>query len=222
MIDTDPLAVTQMEHRVGRGVPGFPDSERMGGSLLRDAQDFRPSKSGLLLANTWLSPLYYNDEAVQILTYPELNKGSASLEGLLRDRIQSLMIDPPVASQSHSPREIVSGRRRYVCRTFLLAPSMASSRDATVAILIERKQQWVSGFSDVAAEFRLTKRETETIQLLVYGLTSKEIADRMQISPCTVKAFLRFAMAKMGVTTRAGLVGQILVRRLGACGAPVP
>jgi DNA-binding CsgD family transcriptional regulator len=41
------------------------------------------------------------------------------------------------------------------------------------------------------------------------GLTSKELATRMNISPNTVKAFLRLIMIKMGVTTRAGIVGKL-------------
>ena len=42
------------------------------------------------------------------------------------------------------------------------------------------------------------------------GLTSKEVAIRMNISPNTVKAFLRLVMGKMGVTTRAGIVAKLL------------
>jgi DNA-binding CsgD family transcriptional regulator len=45
---------------------------------------------------------------------------------------------------------------------------------------------------------------------LLQGLTSKEIAQRMGISPNTVKAFLRLVMVKMGVSTRSGIVGKIV------------
>jgi DNA-binding CsgD family transcriptional regulator len=41
------------------------------------------------------------------------------------------------------------------------------------------------------------------------GLTSKEVATRMNISPNTVTAFLRLIMVKMGVTTRSGIVGKL-------------
>jgi hypothetical protein len=44
------------------------------------------------------------------------------------------------------------------------------------------------------------------------GLSSKVMADRMDISPNTVKAFLRLIMIKMGVTSRAGIVANILNR----------
>jgi len=45
--------------------------------------------------------------------------------------------------------------------------------------------------------------------LLTLGLTSKEIASRMNISPNTVKAFFRMVMTKMLVSTRSGIVGKI-------------
>jgi DNA-binding CsgD family transcriptional regulator len=45
------------------------------------------------------------------------------------------------------------------------------------------------------------------------GLTSKEIAERMKISPSTVKAFLRLVMVKMSVSTRSGIVGKVLGSR---------
>ncbi len=45
---------------------------------------------------------------------------------------------------------------------------------------------------------------------LVEGLTSKEIAERMQISPNTVKAFIKLVMIKMGVSTRLGVIGKII------------
>jgi len=60
------------------------------------------------------------------------------------------------------------------------------------------------------AEHRLTPREQETVTLLANGLTNKEISARMGVSVNTVKAFMRSVMLKVGVTTRAGVVGRLL------------
>jgi DNA-binding NarL/FixJ family response regulator len=57
---------------------------------------------------------------------------------------------------------------------------------------------------------RLTPREQETVTLLARGLTNKEIGARMGVSVNTVKAFIRSVMLKLGVTTRAGIVGCLL------------
>lgn len=62
----------------------------------------------------------------------------------------------------------------------------------------------------VAEEFHLTVRERETVQFLLKGLTSKEIAIRMEISPNTVKAFLKLVMIKMNVPSRVGIIVKIL------------
>ena len=68
---------------------------------------------------------------------------------------------------------------------------------------------------DLAARFQLTDREIEAVQHLADGLTSKEIAQRMNISPNTVKVFLRLVMLKMGVTTRSGVIGKLVRGPLG-------
>jgi len=52
--------------------------------------------------------------------------------------------------------------------------------------------------AEIAERFGLTCREQETVQFLLEGLTSKEIAQRMQNQPNTVKAFIRLVMVKMG------------------------
>ncbi len=63
---------------------------------------------------------------------------------------------------------------------------------------------------EVAAEFRLTEREREALKGISMGLTSKELAKEMDISPNTVKAYLRLIMVKMSVSTRAGILAKIL------------
>ena len=69
--------------------------------------------------------------------------------------------------------------------------------------------------AEVSERFGLTSREQETVQFLLEGLTSKEIAQRMKISPNTVKAFIRLVMVKMGVSTRSGIIGKIVGLRPG-------
>jgi DNA-binding CsgD family transcriptional regulator len=78
-----------------------------------------------------------------------------------------------------------------------------------VALLLERNTTSSLVLEEIAKQFDLTQRERETVELLLQGLTSKEIASRMAISPNTVKAFLRLVMVKMGVSTRSGIVGRI-------------
>lgn len=56
----------------------------------------------------------------------------------------------------------------------------------------------------------LTEREREVLNLLVLGLTNKEIAERLVISPNTVKRHLKAVFAKLGVSTRAAAVAKAM------------
>jgi DNA-binding CsgD family transcriptional regulator len=77
-------------------------------------------------------------------------------------------------------------------------------------VLLERDaSSSYSALEEVSEQFDLTQRERETVEFLLQGLTSKEIATRMQISPNTVKAFLRLVMVKMKVSTRSGIAGKL-------------
>ena len=61
-------------------------------------------------------------------------------------------------------------------------------------------------------QYKLTPREREVVTLLTEGLTSKEIAQKMNISAHTVKGFVHLIMVKLGVTTRSGIVGRLNIR----------
>ena len=78
----------------------------------------------------------------------------------------------------------------------------------------ERGKQigWLGHHDAVKA---LTDREQETVQSILQGLTNKEIAQQMEISPNTVKAFIRLVMVKMKVSTRSGIAGKIVSVQAG-------
>ena len=89
------------------------------------------------------------------------------------------------------------------------------SRLILTALVLERIVQGRLDTSEIARRFGLTPREQEMTELLMLGLSSKEIATRMSISPNTVKAFLRLVMSKMGATSCSGVVGKILAHAIG-------
>jgi DNA-binding NarL/FixJ family response regulator len=60
-----------------------------------------------------------------------------------------------------------------------------------------------------AAAVRLTKREREVVTLVVAGNSTKEIAQRMYLSPRTVENHLHHAYVKLGVTDRATLAAAL-------------
>jgi DNA-binding CsgD family transcriptional regulator len=70
--------------------------------------------------------------------------------------------------------------------------------------------------SQVCQQFNLTQREREVLEHLLQGIRNKEIAERMNISSNTVRAFLRLIMIKTGVSSRSAIVGKILTTQRSA------
>jgi DNA-binding CsgD family transcriptional regulator len=173
-----------------------------------NGSSYAPARPGLVLVDSDSSPIYMNDEAVMILAYPRGSQATRSIKKFLVQRVQSLFSAVQSASQSSVVARIESGNRHYLCRFFSISRSLGKDEPA-MALLIERNARSVD-LLEKAEEFNLTNREGEAVHLLAQGLTSKEIASRMGISPNTVKAFLRLAMVKTGVSTRSGIVGRFL------------
>ncbi len=64
--------------------------------------------------------------------------------------------------------------------------------------------------SDMVSKGILTKREKEVFELLVMNLSTKEIANALNISEKTVRNHISNAMQKLGVKGRAGAVVELL------------
>ncbi len=163
------------------------------------------SEMGLLLLDAAFEPIYANDDVVELLAYPNSPREIESLDRFVAEQIRSVLFN----GRSSPAPEFLSGKRRYRCQAFPVKSNSADPSDATV-VLFERGPRESIDIATIAAEFHLTERERETVGFLVEGLTSKAIAGHMNISPNTVKAFIRLVMVKMGVATRAGIVGKIV------------
>jgi DNA-binding CsgD family transcriptional regulator len=166
------------------------------------------SDSGLLLLDTDLNPVACNTQAAEILVFPNLPEKIKKWNVFLGDRVRSSLVDHQSQESLDFVKEFRSGRRRYVCRAFRLQYNGNGARPV-IAVLLERSSSATTALSEITERFDLTKRERESVELLLQGLTTKEIAARMGISPNTVKAFLRLVMVKLGVSTRSGIVGRI-------------
>jgi DNA-binding CsgD family transcriptional regulator len=165
---------------------------------------------GFLLLNEGLQPIAFNSEAVQILAFPTKPERIQQKTAFLENKIRCSLLDKRNDSQLEFVKEYRSGARQYSCRAFHIDCKGQEVALCTTAVLLERHYSSVAELSELLRQFDLTPRELEAVTLLVEGLTSKEIANRMNISPNTVKAFLRLVMLKMDVSTRSGIVGKIV------------
>lgn len=102
------------------------------------------------------------------------------------------------------------GNVGYNCRAFLMHPQDAATGQSLVALHFQKDACVSNAIAHVVSLYHLTEREQQALEGIAAGLTSKEIAAGMNISPNTVKSFLRIVMLKMGVATRVGLVGKLL------------
>jgi len=169
------------------------------------------SAAGFLLMDSSLSPVSFNAEAVQILGYPDNARKLASSDLLLRERIQSTLITRPSTGGSVFVKEFRSGRRRYFCRAFLIDSNTKEPSQPSIAVLLERGAFGLVPLSQIYQDFNLTQREQEALQYLLQGMRNKEIANQMNVSPHTIRAFLRLIMIKTGVSSRSALVGRIMM-----------
>lgn len=168
------------------------------------------SPSGLILLNDALSPVAFNATALQILAHPTDPTKIGQPLLFIRDKIKFRLLRTDGDGENNFVQEFISGRRKYSCRAFLCDCQGSKDGQVRVAILLDRPTHGAMALTGLASQFDLTPRELQTVGLLIEGLTSKQIGARMNISPNTVKAFLRIIMFKMKVSTRSGIVGKIL------------
>jgi DNA-binding NarL/FixJ family response regulator len=62
---------------------------------------------------------------------------------------------------------------------------------------------------EAAKAFKLTKRESETLQLLLRGKTNAEIADHLFVAESTVGDHVKSVMRKMNASKRGELISKV-------------
>jgi len=166
------------------------------------------TSSGFLLLDSSMKPILINPVASQILMYPRRIEANENFRKNLASKVESMMFSAQRLDAPSMVTRYQSGRRTYLCRSFWINSVNNAESDAVLAVILERAPERSVAVNQLCERFHLTGREQEVSQYLLQGLTSKEIAMRMEISPNTVKAFLRLIMVKMGVSTRSGIVSK--------------
>ncbi len=95
------------------------------------------------------------------------------------------------------PDRLVAGIETVVAGEALLAPTL------TRRLIEEHVRRPVDAGAVLDV---LTEREREVVALVAAGLSNDEIAERLEVSPLTVKTHVNRAMSKLGARDRAQLV----------------
>ena|SRR2546428_5281084 len=166
---------------------------------------------GVLLLDSSLRPAAFNAEAIRILCYPSQLADVKHPDVFLAGKIREGLLAQPPSRESPVVTEFRSGRRRYLCRAFLVDSDGKRPSEPGIAVLLERAPSGSIPLSPISEQFNLTRRERDALAHLLQGLSNKEIANRMNVSPNTVKVFLRLIMLKMEVSSRSAVVAKIMM-----------
>jgi DNA-binding NarL/FixJ family response regulator len=161
-------------------------------------------------ARSWLQRVDYALAIVDLnlasSAAPEGNRDGLHLLRVTRQQglpsiVVSALGDPADIDRAYDEHGIFAfiEKEGFERRSFLriLAEAFAATRP-------ERVASPASGLED------LTPREREVLSLLAQGLTNRQIAEALLITPNTTKKHVDHILQKLGVSTRAGAVAAVL------------
>lgn len=148
-----------------------------------------------------------------------VNERWSRLTGLARDEVEQKRIDDLVSTESRAALEMrwrdILQTGLATARLILVGPdgSRTPVRTGGFANVLPGVHvgAWLQEREDDASLLRggrrrtgqLTKREQESLRLVAMGMTTVAAAERLGISPETVRTHVRNAMNKLGARTRA-------------------
>lgn len=98
------------------------------------------------------------------------------------------------------PEELLRSIRIVAAGDALLSPTATRT---LIARYLARPESRISAAESLEV---LTAREREVVAMVAQGLSNEEIAEKMYVSPLTVRTHVQRAMSKLGVQNRAQLV----------------
>lgn len=104
-------------------------------------------------------------------------------------------------TKSAQPQELRDAITRTAAGEAVYTPGLAA--------LVLGEYRRLDATAETAAP-RLTSREEEMLRLVAKGLTSRQVAERLVLSPRTVQNHIQNAMSKLQVHNRAGLVRYVI------------
>ena len=163
--------------------------------------------AGLVIMDLSLQPIAFDRGAAAILVDPNPSDTNAAPVCIPKEILDAIRDCTPGELSSVKTRLRI-GEREYLCRAYVLEPQNAAQ--PVLGLHFERCSSAHDAVHELSAAYNLTDREEEALRGIALGLSGKQLAERMNISPNTVKSYLRLIMAKVGVTSRAEVAAKLL------------
>jgi len=180
-------------------------------TMVGTARDLGPEDaSKQITVNVWLN--LHNKATLDKLVEQMYEEGSPTYHHWLTME-QYKTNFAPSTKDAAAVREFQSGKRTYRFRRVPLDGLPGRGSDGAFALILDRNSSElfiVAALMEAASRFGLSTREQETVELVLRGLSSRDIAERMKISHHTVRTFLRMVMVKMDVASRSEIVAKVL------------
>lgn len=150
--------------------------------------------------NDWLRRLMSRE--------PERDRVRKEIARAIRNAARLRACSDGACRTARAHTDIRTGSARYrVSATFLTDPARP---DAPLSIaLVERLDEGVPSERELGVRFSLTRREIEVAMLVPRGLSSREIATALGISPNTARRHVERILQKLDVRNRTAAAAKI-------------
>jgi DNA-binding CsgD family transcriptional regulator len=166
--------------------------------------------SGMVLLDSSLKPVSFDHGAATILANPNRSGMSRGDQLCIPAEVLEAVRQCESGALSSITVCFHRGKAKYVCRLYLLEPQTMGVANRFLALHFEREASAQDAVHKLSSEYHLTEREEQALRGIALGLSGKQLAERMNISPNTVKVYLRLIMAKMGVAGRGEIAAKLL------------
>jgi DNA-binding CsgD family transcriptional regulator len=180
---------------------------RIGIALGPVSVDCTPNGPGMLIVDDDLKILTMTANAERWLD--ELTDGCPGLPDAVRSVVGKVrQLHDSDVLEDRTPRARVRGASgRWLAIYASSACDADSASEKTAVIIEEAKPSEIAPL--IISAYGLSQREARVTSLVLHGLSTKEIAAEIHLSPYTVQDHLKMIFAKFGVRSRRELVARI-------------